>query len=224
MRRLPYLNFALLSLTPFLFASCASIHSTNRGEKQQIEMSMHRMRTEIEELKHDLNTQQMQLGIYEGKLVRIDDQIDSLKVESSEKQKSTLEELQYHIAMLEKKLDKFEGKQKEILSDLMQLETHANQTIKALGQYKDKIKDLEQSIAFHNEVIAEIGKLKRHFKEISALHQEGHGLRAYTVKSGDSLQKIAKNYNTSIDALKKINELNDDLILVGQELMVPTAN
>ena len=45
----------------------------------------------------------------------------------------------------------------------------------------------------------------------------------YTVQSGDSLYKIARKYNTTIDAIKKLNNLTTDLLTVGQELSIPTT-
>ena len=199
-------------------ASCTSVNNSSKGEKQQIEISMHNLRTDIEELKHDLNTQQMQLGIFEGKLVHIDDIIDSLKIESNEKQKSALEELQYHLSSIEKKLEHFETKQKEILTDLSQLESHANHTTKALGQYKEKVKEFEQTLALHTDIIKEFGQIKQH---LPSQDTQKASLSRYKVKAGDSLQRIAKNHNTTIEELKRVNHLRDDLIIVGQELIIP---
>ncbi|UBH13685.1 LysM peptidoglycan-binding domain-containing protein [Macrococcus armenti] len=42
----------------------------------------------------------------------------------------------------------------------------------------------------------------------------------YNVKSGDSLWAIAQENGTSVDALKALNNLDGDLILVGQKLKV----
>lgn len=42
----------------------------------------------------------------------------------------------------------------------------------------------------------------------------------YLVKSGDTLSKIAKNKNTTVEKLKKDNNLKSDLIKVGQKLKV----
>ena len=43
----------------------------------------------------------------------------------------------------------------------------------------------------------------------------------YTVKSGDSLTKIAKAHGTTVKAIKAENNLNTDHIKVGQKLKIP---
>jgi len=43
----------------------------------------------------------------------------------------------------------------------------------------------------------------------------------YTVKTGDSLWLIAKNYKTTISKLKRVNQLDTDMILAGQVLKIP---
>ncbi len=42
----------------------------------------------------------------------------------------------------------------------------------------------------------------------------------YTVKKGDNLYSIAKKYNTSVDAIKKKNNLNSNLLSIGQILKI----
>jgi len=46
---------------------------------------------------------------------------------------------------------------------------------------------------------------------------------AYTVTSGDTLSKIARNHGVSVDALKSANNLTGSNIRIGQSLVIPAA-
>ncbi len=43
----------------------------------------------------------------------------------------------------------------------------------------------------------------------------------YTVVSGDNLYSIAKKYNTTVDAIKRYNNLNSNLLSIGQRIKIP---
>lgn len=45
----------------------------------------------------------------------------------------------------------------------------------------------------------------------------------YVVKKGDSLWLIAKNYNTSVDEIKRLNNLSSNTLSIGQRLKIPNA-
>ena len=44
----------------------------------------------------------------------------------------------------------------------------------------------------------------------------------YTVKKGDTLYNIAKNYNVSVDEIKSLNNLSSNVLSVGQKLTIPS--
>lgn len=46
----------------------------------------------------------------------------------------------------------------------------------------------------------------------------------YIVKSKDNLYSIARKYNTSVDMLKKINNLTSNVLSIGQKLIIPSDN
>jgi|OpeIllAssembly_1097287.scaffolds.fasta_scaffold12798_2 murein DD-endopeptidase MepM/ murein hydrolase activator NlpD len=46
----------------------------------------------------------------------------------------------------------------------------------------------------------------------------------YVVQAGDTLFSIAVRYDTSVAAIKQLNKLNGDIILVGQKLLIPTED
>jgi membrane-bound lytic murein transglycosylase D len=45
----------------------------------------------------------------------------------------------------------------------------------------------------------------------------------HTVKPGDSLGKLANKYHTTVKVIKQVNELNSNVIRIGQPIMVPVA-
>ncbi|GIO27714.1 peptidoglycan DD-metalloendopeptidase family protein [Ornithinibacillus bavariensis] len=52
--------------------------------------------------------------------------------------------------------------------------------------------------------------------------ENGTGNNIYVVKAGDNLTKIANAYNTTVDALVKLNGIdNKHLILIGQKIKLP---
>ena len=44
----------------------------------------------------------------------------------------------------------------------------------------------------------------------------------YIVKKGDSLYSIAQKYNTTVEELKRINNLDSNQLVIGQQLIIPT--
>ena len=50
------------------------------------------------------------------------------------------------------------------------------------------------------------------------------GGKLYTVVNGDTLSKIASRYGVAINELKQLNNLNNDLLSVGQVLKIPSTD
>ena len=46
-------------------------------------------------------------------------------------------------------------------------------------------------------------------------------VNTYIVKKGDSLYKIAQVNNTTVDKLKQLNNLESDILSIGQTLIIP---
>ena len=46
----------------------------------------------------------------------------------------------------------------------------------------------------------------------------------HTVAKGETLYRLAKQYNTTVEKLKDLNELNDNTIVVNQELLIRQAD
>lgn len=48
--------------------------------------------------------------------------------------------------------------------------------------------------------------------------------KIYTVAKGDSLYQIAKKYNTTVDELKKLNNLSSNNLTIGMKLKIPVSS
>lgn len=210
---------AIGSLTlSFVLAGCTSL-SSPKEERHKTELSLHKLRTEVEDLKHDLNTSDIELHILEGKLIDQEETILGLKKIILDSQHGKLEDFEQILSTFNKKMTAVEKKQDEILGDLRQLAAHANDTTTALTQYKDKITELEKNICSQNKKFEEIAKIK---KAIDSLSEGAKSEAAcYTIKEGDSLQKISKHFSVSVEEIKKANHLKDDMIFKGQTLTIP---
>ena len=46
----------------------------------------------------------------------------------------------------------------------------------------------------------------------------------YIVKAGDSLYAIANKYNTTVDELKRLNNLTSNTLSIGQKLILPNES
>jgi len=55
---------------------------------------------------------------------------------------------------------------------------------------------------------------------LKAVSEGPEATTTYTVKAGDTLWKIANQFKVSIDHIKQVNHLSDDMIYVGQKLKI----
>lgn len=100
---------------------------------------------------------------------------------------------------------------------------HFKGTVKSVDE-KNSIWDAIKKVSgWENEVVADI----RVYETPAAVGTSGGGQRTYTVKSGDSLSKIAKEYYGDANAFGRIFDANRDqltdpnLIRPGQVLKIP---
>ncbi len=72
---------------------------------------------------------------------------------------------------------------------------------------------------FDNEVLG-----KSYKRERSVVDVQSTGVNTYKVQKGDTLYSIAKRNNTSVETLKRLNNLSGNNIDIGQELIVNSAS
>lgn len=157
------MNRTSLKLFPFFFllTGCISQGMPPKSEKYHTEMTLHKTRADIEEIKHDLHTQKMEQSILEGKLLNQDDTLASMKKETLQAHQSKLDKHYEHILALEKRLAQIEKTQSEISSHLRELVQSSSEMNKALAQNKDRMNEIEKNLSTQSKSLSEFAKVKR---------------------------------------------------------------
>lgn len=201
-----------------LFTSCSSHLAVMQQDKHDTSLALDEIRVELADLKHALNNTQVELQILDEEVKNQD--TTALKAKNGS---SSLAANDPRIAALEKRLSLIEQKQDKVASEINQLTSHANQTSQSLSQYKSKIHELENSIHDQNKKIEDVVQLKSTLQSLThAIGSSTSQPSSYKVKPGDSLEKIARAHKTTVEALKKENNLTQNKILIGQELKLPS--
>lgn len=203
MMRLFFLSLFLSGL----LASCTAEMASNLRHPEQ-ELLAFEMQSELAELKRQVNGHQVDLQILEEKL---------LKTQQETKMHGQREAL----VLLEKKVAELEKMQNKIVVDLRELAANTHQSHSSIRQYAEKMLSCESQLADMREKFSEVVKLKSTLTSISKAMGTTAATKTYKVRSGDSLEKIARANNTTSEELKKINGLSHDTIMIGQELKLP---
>lgn len=129
---------------------------------------------------------------------------------------------------MEEKLISLESQTKGQSNDLRQLKNHSNESVSVVAQCKQRIAELEKMVEAQNQNIEQIQSAIQMLLEalqvkapLTSRVESESNPKSYRVKSGDSLEKIAKVHNVKIQDLKELNGLNRDRIIVGQLLKLP---
>ena len=199
--------------------ACSPLKSSPNDEKHRLELTLHEVQTNLDDLRHDINCFQTEMQILDGRIKYFENTLTALKQNDLEKQQAKLDQLNLQVLALEKKWVSLDKNQQGEEKDLKQLSSHANETTAALSQFKDRIGELEQEIFGQNRKFEELSKLKGHIENLAK--GISGDFRIYKVRPGDSLEKIARAHKTAVEKIKKLNQLDQDLIVVGQELKIP---
>jgi LysM repeat protein len=211
-----------LFLSALLFASCSPLKSSPHDEKHQWELTMQEVQISLDDLRHDINCFKTEIQILDGRIKYYENALASLKQQDLEKQQSKIDQLIQQFHGLEKKWSALEKSQVSENLELQQLLSHANETSGALTQFKERIQELEHGILAQNRRFEDFSKLKANIETLAKnTRSSSDAFKLYKVKPGDSLEKIARAHKTAVEKIKKINQLDQDLIVVGQELKIP---
>ena len=89
------------------------------------------------------------------------------------------------------------------------------------NKYNTTIDELKRINNLTSNILSIGQVLKLPSDKVSDIEKEENTI-SYTVQKGDSLYSIARKYDTTIDRIKKLNNLTTNLLSIGQVLLIPT--
>jgi len=116
-----------------------------------------------------------------------------------------------------------EGTLEKLSLDLKQLKVHSNELSSTVNELSKTLQNMKESSQQQGQAIRELEQAMRSI----TLAMSGKGSSSssgktgsYTVKSGDSLEKIARAHGMTLNEIKELNSLKSLTIRPGQELLV----
>ena len=204
---------------------------------------MKEMRDSLDTIRHDVSNHEVEIRIIDEKLKNVDSMIENVRDQTNDFSKLHKDQLKSTSADLEGRISSAEAAIKGLIADLRQFQTHSNETTAALVRYDQKLGALQKMIDRQDQNIEHLqaamrslmealqGKPQAASKSNPVSSKPGslaaassvalNSDRSYMVKSGDSLEKIARSHQTTIQAIKLANNLTSDRIVVGKTLIIP---
>ena len=214
--------FIPLAGIPLIFSSCSPLRSSPSDGQHVFELNLHEVQTNLDDLRHDINCFQTELQILEGRIKSHESALASLRENELEKQQLAIDLIQKQLHAIEKSWNNHEKEQSSDTQKIKQLSTYANETTAALTQFKSRILEMEHEMLEQNRRFEELAKVKGSIENLSkALKNGSESPKLYRVKQGDTLKKIAAAHDTTIEKIKEFNDLDKDMIVIGQQLKIP---
>lgn len=183
------------------------------------------MRDSLEDLRHLLSNQDAELKMLQEKISNQDSTVEALRQQVVDAHQAHKDQLKGNANTLESKLSQLENLSKTLSADLKLLKDHINDTAGSVDQQSQRLvkieKGFEQLSQNARTMESATNSLMEALQVKAAVSSKGDS-KAYKVKSGDSLGKIAQEQKTTLKTLRELNpHLTNDKIVVGQTLQIP---
>jgi LysM repeat protein len=197
-----------------------------KGYGHETSIAIREMRASIDEMRHEINNHESEIRTFEEKLANQEVIIEALRDKNEAIVKTNHELTKSNLANLEMKVGSLDTSSKGLVSDLRQLKTHANDSTATISSVQQKITVIEKVLEIQNHNLENLQAAMHSLMSVLEVKNDIASTdevkaKSYRVQAGDSLEKIAKIHKTTIKAIKDLNDLNSDRIIVGQNIKIP---
>lgn len=206
----------IASLSLISMTSCLPSRGM-RAQEIKADLALREMKSQIEDFKYQLNKYEVELQIVEGKADSHGSSLNQVRQDISKLNQNDQNFVESTFALYDKKLEKLEGLEDVLRKDLIHLKEHTNEVLASLAQFKQKIDSNESQLSNQKRYIEHLKTSLEALMKYVESPQEGDGVY-YVVRPGDSLEKIARENESTIGEIKDLNHITSDLIVVGQKI------
>ncbi|MDF2576801.1 MAG: hypothetical protein K0S74_285 [Chlamydiales bacterium] len=225
--------YIILIFSIYVLVSCtpSSTASTEGPLIQQIQSSVDNLQTDLDQLHSKMQYTKSELELVDDKLESQEKAIDHLSLQMKDFTTSQIKLQQVKLADLEKQVASLYKNCEGIAKDLKQFKSHFESSNVIFKQFSERLQQLEAQSTDRDQKLellrSNIDSVVRLLQEDGSTSKTTHTTnldkKKYTVKLGDSLEKIAKANGVTIEQLKQANQLGSDKIVAGQKLTIPTT-
>ena len=206
----------LSALTLIPLTGCLPSRSV-RAQEIKADLALREMRSQIEDFKYQLNKYEVELQIVEGKADSHGSSLNQVRQDISKLNQNDRNFVESTFTLYDKKIEKLEALDENLKKDLIHLKEHTNEVLASLAQFKQKVDSNETQISDQKRYIEHLKTSLEALMKYVESPKDGEGVY-YIVRPGDSLEKIAKENESSVDTIKDLNHITSDLIIVGQKI------
>lgn len=221
-------SLSLSMLFCMLFLTPAHAVSRRYAAEEDNMLALREMRDSIDSMRHEVDNHETEMRMFGENINNQETTLVSLRQLIQESNQSNKDQIKGGTNALEMKIAHLESLNKSLIADMSQLKNHVNSFTDSLTQYEQKIRELERKMTVQSQNIDNMQEAIRslvdamQFKESKNYIAPEGSSKVYRIKAGDSLEKIARNNNTTVKALKEINHLtNENRIVADQIILLP---
>lgn len=216
-----YRTFVFISILILTYASFPLEANRRRPSFEEDNSIMLReILDNLDFLKNEVQIHDSQIAAFEEKFKTADEIIDSVRQQMYSNLQAIKESIKNHSVDLNAKLADQQNSAKSLITEVKSSTTDYQQILNNLNS---KIAEIEKSIEQQNSNITTLQAALNSIIDIIKKEnqiEKSEVEKIYKVKSGDSLEKIAKQNQTSVKKLKELNNLTSDQIITGQKLKI----